>query len=141
VNPRDTTTGRVLEEMVLSALTKGGYSYRKQVAVGLRPGGGKHMVDLLVEGSAGEQIPVSMKWQQVSGTAEQKVPFEVISLADAIQKSGGKFKTAYLVLGGEGWTLRDYYLSGDLRQYLRNCEHVKIVSFETFVSNANQGRL
>jgi hypothetical protein len=126
--------------MALSALTKGGYSYRKQVVVGLRPGGRKHRVDLLVEGSAGVQIPVSMKWQ-VSETTEQKVPFEVISLADAIQKSKGKFKTAYLVLGGEGWTLRDYYLSGDLRQFLRNCESVKTVSFETFVSNANQGKL
>lgn len=109
--------------------------------IGLRPGGRKHKVDLLIEGSTGEQIPISMKWQQVSGTAEQKVPFEIISLADAIQKSKGKFKTAYLVLGGEGWTLRDYYLSGDLQQYLRNCERVRIVSFETFVSNANQGKL
>jgi hypothetical protein len=141
LNPRDTTTGRVLEEMALSGLTKGGYTYRKQVVIGQRPGGGKHKVDLLVNAPDAEQIPVSMKWQQVSGTAEQKVPFEIICLADAVHKSQGKFKKAYVVLGGEGWTLREYYVGGEIQRYLQNCEQVEVVSFETFVSKANQGKL
>jgi hypothetical protein len=42
---------------------------------------------------------VSLKWQQVGGTAEQKVPFEVMCLADAVRAGH-----AYLVLGGDGWT-------------------------------------
>jgi len=62
-------------------------------------------------------------------------------LAEAVHGSRGKFKKAYLVLGGGGWTLRDYYVSGDIRHYLRNCEPVEIVSLETFVARANQGRL
>ena len=39
-----------------------------------------------------------MKWQETSGTAEQKVPFEVMCLADAVRETGAT--TAYLVLGG-----------------------------------------
>lgn len=127
--------------MVLSALAKGGYTYREQVVIGQRPGGGKHKVDLLVTSPDGHQIPVSMKWQQVSGTAEQKVPFEIICLADAVHKSNGKYKKACIVLGGEGWTLREYYLRGDIRQYLKDCDPVEIVSLEAFVARANQGKL
>jgi hypothetical protein len=141
LNPRDTTTGKVLEEMVFSALTKGGYAFREQVVIGLRPGGGRHRVDLLVTTPDAQQIPVSMKWQQVSGTAEQKVPFEILCLADVVHKSKGKFKKAYVVLGGEGWTLREYYLSGNIQQYMRNCESVEIVSLEGFVAKANQRKL
>ena len=62
-------------------------------------GGGKHKVDLVVE-TKDERILVSVKWQQVSGTGEQKVPFEVMCLADAVRKSQGRFRRAYLVLGG-----------------------------------------
>ena len=82
-----------------------------------------------------------MKWQQTSGTAEQKVPFEILCLAEAVAESRGRFKKAYLVLGGSGWSLRDYYVSGDIRHYLRNCEPVEIVSLETFVARANQAKL
>ena len=32
----------------------------------------------------GRQFLVSVKWQQVSGTAEQKVPFEVICLVEPV---------------------------------------------------------
>lgn len=46
------------------------------------------------------------KWQQIGGTAEQKVPFEVMCLADAVRAEHAA--RAYLVLGGDGWTLRDY---------------------------------
>ena len=70
--------------MVLPALKRGGYSYRKQVLVGSRPGGGRHKVDLAAEKS-GDEFLISMKWQQSSGTAEQKVPFEIICLAEAIR--------------------------------------------------------
>jgi hypothetical protein len=32
-----------------------------------------------------EKVLVSLKWQQTSGAAEQKVPFEVMCLADAVR--------------------------------------------------------
>ena len=100
--PRDTRTGGVLEQMILPALRQGGYGHQGQVIVGTRLGGGKHKVDSVVETPDGRKILVSLKWQQVAGTAEQKVPFEIICLTDAILSSGGAYDKAYLVLGGAG---------------------------------------
>ena len=141
MSPRDTRTGGVLESMILPALERGGYTYNKQVAIGKRLGGGSHKVDVLITSNNNQQIPVSLKWQQVSGTAEQKVPFEIMCLADAVNKSQGKFSRAYIVLGGEGWKLREYFLSGTVGEYLKNCDPVRIVSLETFVAMANKGKL
>src|SRR6266851_8814847 len=102
MSPRDTSTGQVLEAMILPALKRGGYSYQTQQRVSDRPGGRRHFVDVIAE-KDGKRFLVSLKWQQVSGTAEQKVPFEVISLADAVTKDG--FTKPYLVLSGEGRAL------------------------------------
>ena len=139
--PRDTRTGGVLENMVLPALQRGGYRHRKQVVIGKRLGGRNQKVDVLAWKVESEQIPISLKWQQTSGTAEQKIPFEILCLAEAVHTSGGRFKKAYLVLGGGGWTLREFYVSRKIHQYLKNCEEVEIVSLEAFVGKANQSSL
>jgi hypothetical protein len=138
MSPRDTSTGSVLEQMVLPALRRGGYGFRTQVKVGSRPGGRPHKVDAIAEKDSRRWL-VSMKWQQVGGTAEQKVPFEVICLADAI--ATGEYESAYLVLGGLGWTLRDFYTKGGLDPHLTSSRKVKIVTLEDFVARANQGTL
>jgi hypothetical protein len=77
-------------------------------------------------------VLISLKWQQVGGTAEQKVPFEVICLMDAMDQNPN-YQKAYLVLGGEGWTLRDFYISGDLQQYIPYGDRVEIVTLERFI--------
>jgi hypothetical protein len=74
-----------------------------------------------------------------SYTAEQKVPFEVICLAQAVRE--GTFAKAYLVLGGEGWKLRSFYIGGGLKQYLASSDEVDILTLEDFVARASQGRL
>ncbi len=135
---RDTRTGSVLEAMVLPALRRGGYAYETQVKIGKRPGGGTHKVDAIAQKGA-EKILVSLKWQQVGGTAEQKVPFEVICLAEEVRQ--GKFQKAYLALGGDGWTLRDFYTSGGLQGQLVHADKVQVVTLERFVALANQGKL
>ena len=76
----------------------------------------------------------------MGGTAEQKIPFEVVSLADAMMRNEEYFK-AYLVLGGEGWRFKEFYLSGGLNTFLVNADLVNIVSLERFVELANQGAL
>jgi hypothetical protein len=124
--------------MVLPALSKGGYSFETQVKVGQRPGGGVHKVDAVAE-KGKSKLLVSLKWQQVGGTAEQKVPFEVMCLADAV--AGGGYAKAYLVLGGDGWKLRNFYVSGGLQKYFRDIDAVEIVTLERFVANANKGLL
>ena len=53
-----------------------------QLGPAARPG--RHMVDAVVE-KDGRKFLLSVKWQQVSGTAEQKVPFEVICLIEAME--------------------------------------------------------
>ena len=135
---RDTGTGAVLERMVIPALEGGGYAVRKRVAVGERLGGGKHIVDVLAERD-GRRLIVSLKWQQVSGTAEQKVPFEVICLEDAVRVGG--YDAGYVVLGGEGWKLRNFYTGGGLEEYLRLTGKIRIVTLESFVAKANRGGL
>lgn len=141
MSPRNTTTGAVLERMVLPALSHGGYKCQMHVHIGQRLGGGKHIVDVLAEDQDGRTFLISLKWQQVSGTAEQKVPFEAICLADAVMSSQGKYHKAYLVLGGGGWRLRDFFVGGGLRKHLRCSNLVNIVSLESFVAMANQGQL
>jgi hypothetical protein len=139
--PRDTRTGGVLEQMVLPALKQGGYTWETQVNVGERLGGGKHYVDVVASDRAGNRHLISLKWQQTSGTAEQKVPYEIMCLAEAILTGEGEYKGAYLVLGGSGWRLRDYYTSGDLGRHLVHADKVTVVTLEDFVATANGGKL
>jgi hypothetical protein len=138
--PRNTRTGSVLENMVLPALDLGGYDYNRQQDIGQRPGGRRHKVDVVAH-RAGQTILISLKWQQSSGTAEHKVPFEVICLKEAVRNSNGRFNKAYIVLGGEGWTLRDFYVRGGLREHLRYGNLVEIMTLEGFVARANEGAL
>src|SRR5713226_3378587 len=114
MTPRNTSTGAVLEAMILPALARGGYAAVKQQTIGTRCGGGAHKVDAIAT-RGDERILVSLKWQQTGGTAEQKVPFEVMCLADAV--TAGHAARAFLVLGGNGWKLRDYFTSGKLSEH------------------------
>jgi hypothetical protein len=136
--PRNTSTGEVLERMILPALSRGGYSWVRKKCIGERLGGGRHFVDIVAE-KEGKKYLISLKWQQVQGTAEQKVPFEVICLAHAIKQGG--YEKAYLVLGGRGWKLKNFYVSGGLDMYLKNVEKVEIVELEDFIARCNSGQL
>jgi hypothetical protein len=138
MTPGLTSTGAVLEAMVLPALRLGGYACDVQQVVGARIGGRKHKVDVIARRD-GRSVLVSVKWQQTSGTAEQKVPFEVICLADAVL--AGLADKAVLVLGGEGWTLREFYAGGGLAPYLTHANTVDIVTLESFIAKANRAQL
>lgn len=135
---RNTNTGAVLEAMILPTLERGGYVCQRQVVVGRRCGGGVHKVDAIATRD-GQRALVSLKWQQTGGTAEQKVPFEVMCLADAVRAGHGD--RAYLVLGGDGWSLRDYYTSGALADHLVHAGLVRVVTLEAFVRLSNNGQV
>jgi hypothetical protein len=138
---RDTGTGRILEQMIIPTLIGGGYQVYPQQHIGERFGGTRrHFIDVIAEDKRGEKFLVSLKWQQVSGTAEQKVPFEVICLSEAILSSD-EFSKAYLVLGGEGWTLREFFIKGGLQKHLKHSDLVTIITLEGFVAKANRGEL
>jgi hypothetical protein len=127
-----------MEQMVLPSLARGGYKAESQVIIGARPGGGQHKVDAIAE-RGGRKVIISLKWQQTSGTAEQKVPFEVMCLADAVREKYGE--RAYLVLGGPGWRLREYFTSGAMQEHLVHAGLVRVVTLEEFVATANAGKL
>jgi hypothetical protein len=135
---RDTGTGAVLERMILPALEKGGYLHKSQIRIGERFGGGSHFVDIVAE-KGDDRFLISMKWQQVSGTAEQKVPFEAICLEEALKT--GSYRRAFIVLGGDGWKLRAFFVGGGLNEYLKSSGNVEILTLETFVARANMGKL
>jgi hypothetical protein len=87
---RSTTTGAALEAMILPALDRGGYEWRVQAETGTRPGGRKHQADVIAV-RAERRVLVSLKWQQTSGTAEQKVqPLIPLtwSSAETVDRSG-----------------------------------------------------
>jgi hypothetical protein len=103
-----------------------------------RPSGRAHKVDVLAEKS-GHEILISLKWQQTSGTAEQQAPFEIICLAEAIRENS-QFKRAYVVLGGPGWTLREFFVK-KVQLHLIGNELVRVVGLDDFIALANSGKL
>ena len=135
---RNTRTGNVFEEMVLPALRMGGYEILSQVNLGERLGGGKHKADIVAE-KDGVKIIVSLKWQQTSGTAEQKVPYEFMCLADAVHRNHD-IQRAYIVIGGNGWT-KDRFFIYNLDKWVNTKEDVQVMRSDSFIALANQGEL
>ena len=126
--------------MVLPALELGGYEAQRSVHIGSRLGVARHLIDILATGADGRAHLISLKWQQVQGTAEQKIPFEAISLINIMLRDD-RFHRAHLVLSDDGWKYKEFYLSGGLNPYLTNPDLVHIASLEAFVRKANQRRL
>jgi hypothetical protein len=66
--------------------------------------------------------------------------------ADSIFRLAEAVKTdiaqkAYLVLGGEGWTLRKFYTEGGLASHLTHSQDVEILTLESFIARANRAQL
>ncbi|MDW0165700.1 MAG: hypothetical protein QOK65_09975 [Nitrososphaeraceae archaeon] len=79
----------------------------KRTGVGRRPVGGKYIVDATAI-KEDQKVLVSLKWQQVCGTAEQKIPYGVICMLKALNDNKETYSKAYVVLGGEGRTMRNF---------------------------------
>jgi hypothetical protein len=113
--------------------------------IGNKRNGGSHVVDLLFDGEVEYKskrktpdslhkggLLVSLKNQDVSGTAEEKVPFECMKLQDAIDDYG--YDSAILVLNGDGWTWKEEYLSERFRKRMKLiAPDVTIISNEDFI--------
>ncbi len=141
MSPRDTTTGAVLESMIEPALQRAGYSFVRQAQVAdVIPGKKKHYVDRVVTDAAGEKIALSLKWQQVSGTADEKVPFEFIRLGLLTER--GEFARAYIILAGGGWKpdLKMFYTK-HLSQVIKVGEYVKVLDLYEFVAQVNKRKI
>ena len=76
-----------------------------QVSVGEKPGGGKHRVDWELSWISDSNVRglVSCKYQGTSGTAEEKIAYEVIKLLHSM-KVDPRYKHSWIVMGGDGWS-------------------------------------
>ena len=105
---RNTSTGTKYEKEIKSLLEEySDHGVKSQVYVGLKRNGKKHRLDILLNNSE----LISLKFQCKTGTAEEKIPFEIMKLQDTVDDYG--YKSATLVLAGpdEAWCWKDYYLS------------------------------
>lgn len=89
----------------------------------------------------GERFLVWVRWRDRVGEGDETVPFDVICLTKAVLERPEGFARAYLVLGGRGWKLRDFYVSGGLKPHLVHADLVEIVTLEHFLEIANKGAL
>lgn len=126
---------RLLRE-IKDILSSAGYTVRTGVVVGRGPGGTEFKAKLI--GQYGSRLPflVSCHTQSDSGSTEHKIPFDVIAHATVLDEGGGRFSGAFIVLEGEGWARKDYYVGGGLNSYLKNTENVRIVTLEWFREQA-----
>ena len=145
---RDTTTGKVNETNIEQFLTENyDGDVHSQVELGIQFGPKKkHILDILLDGEVllkkGRKTPISLhkggtlislKYQKVEGTAEEKIPFECYKLLDAIDTYG--YDSAIIVLCGDGgWTLKEYYLSDKFTDKLKlTAKDVTIMTEEKFL--------
>lgn len=85
-----------------------------QATVGDKPGGGKHRVDWEIYRTSNPDFRglISCKFQGTSGTAEEKIAYEVIKLLYSM-KMDPRYKKSWIIMGGEGW-------SSGMRSFVNN---------------------
>jgi hypothetical protein len=112
---RDTTTGSnyeaIIEMCIKRSCKKNNLQAIGQVAIGKKPGGGNHRVDWEISDKNNPDLRglISCKYQGTSGTAEEKMAYEVIKLLYAM-KIDTRYKRSWIIMGGEGWSdgMRDF---------------------------------
>jgi len=128
---RDTTTGTNYETEVENLLEEfSDHKVESQVWIGKKRNGGKHRLDILLD----ETELISLKYQRVLGTAEEKIPFEFMKLQHAIDDYG--YKSATIVIAGpdKAWKWKDYYLSDEFRAKMKSIyPDVRIIDHNQFV--------
>lgn len=106
---RDTTTGSnyeaIIEMCIKRSCEKNNMSANDQVTIGEKPGGGRHRVDWEIIDRTDPNIRglISCKYQGVSGTAEEKIAYEVIKLLHTM-KTDTRYAKGWIIMGGEGWS-------------------------------------
>jgi hypothetical protein len=106
---RDTTTGSnyeaVIEMCIKRSCAQNNLLALPQSNVGEKPGGGKHRVDweIYVKSDPNIRGLISCKYQGTSGTAEEKIAYEVIKLLHTM-KLDPRYKKCWIIMGGDGWS-------------------------------------
>ena len=115
---RDTTTGSnyeaIIEMCIKRSCEKNNLEAVSQANIGIKPGGGKHRVDWEISDKSDPNSRglISCKYQGTSGTAEEKMAYEVIKLLYTM-KLDSRYKKSWIIMGGEGW-------STGMREFINN---------------------
>jgi len=135
--PKTTRTGQDYEATVGDALMRARIAFRHGERIGKLPWGADHVVDY---GCYEIDTIISLKYQGVPGTADEKIPFEVIKLQSALDTT--HYKRAYIVIAGDGMRdkLSAYYLAGGLKEYL-SAPHVRLVTTDQLLGLVSRGDL
>ena len=121
---KDTSTGADLKAVVGLRLKqvcpKAGISVLENLAVGTKPNGRPNRFPfvLVSDHNHERRALVACKAQNFGGSAEEKVPFDVIRILEAMEHDN-RYVRSFLVLGGTGWSsdLIDFYV-GNLGIYI-----------------------
>lgn len=115
---RDTTTGSnyeaIIEMCIKRSCEKNNLEAISQANIGIKPGGGRHRVDweIIDKEDSNSRGLISCKYQGTSGTAEEKMAYEVIKLLHTM-KIDSRYKKSWIIMGGEGW-------SNGMREFIKN---------------------
>ena len=120
-------TGKDFEYLCEHLASLKGCDVEEQVNIGLRPTGGAHNTDLIVDGTI-----VSLKYQDVAGTAEEKIPYEQMCLQHGCFTYG--YDSAIIVLAGPGWKHIDGYREGVFNTRMHT-PNVKVMNFDEFLTH------
>lgn len=124
------SSGKLFENTVVEHLREKypNHDIKEQVKAGYRPKVNKKIVvDILFN----HDIIVSAKFQDVAGTAEEKIIQEKGTLQYLCHS--GRFKKAYIVYDGIGFSMIDYYQCEEMKRYYRDpYPDVTLISFDEF---------
>jgi hypothetical protein len=138
---RDTTTGSsyeaIIEMCIKRSCEKNNLKAANQVTIGLKPGGGKHRVDWEISDitNPDKRGLISCKYQGTSGTAEEKIAYEVIKLLHAM-KVDSRYEKSWIIIGGEGWSsgMREF-IKVHLREWIPEMKQkVEILTTDELIS-------
>lgn len=136
------STQSELVEVCSSTLRESGWQIQRNLALAPSPKGGQLRTDILgFHKETGKRVAVFPRWQASLGTAEEKIPFQIMKFEMAVAARPDCADAAYFVLEGNGWTWREFYLSPALMEYLPRKTRSKCVRLETFYQLALTGTL
>lgn len=113
---RDTTTGLRFEKALTFHLEQTKlHDVKTQVIIGNKRNGSKHRVDIILD----DKELISLKYQGVAGTAEEKVNHEFMKLQHAIEDYGYESATIVIDDPNGAWTWKDFYLSEEFKAQMK----------------------
>ena len=112
---------KIFEKHIADILKPHFKEIKEQIFIDIKkPNGKRHKPDIII---VDNKTLVSVKLQNVNGTAEEKVDYEMRILQRACDL--GNFSKSFIVCGGTGWTFME-----DLIEHSKTFSKVKVIRYE-----------